>query len=97
MVHENSKDKCQQCDKTFTNKKYLNSHIRYVHEDRTLVTCEFCEKEYLDNRIADHIKYMHVNKTLVRCEFCDNYFSNNQSLQHHFNTFHPSQLNSDKV
>ena len=65
MVHQEKGEKnviCKHCSKTFHLERQLTCHMKYRHDNRVLVKCDFCEKEYSTNfSLQRHIKSFHLN------------------------------------
>lgn len=58
-----SEIKCSICDKNFTQKKNLNTHVRNIHNIEPVFTdflCEICNKYFKSKNTLDtHIKKFH--------------------------------------
>ena len=84
------KEQCNQCGKLFF-KKYLEKHIRTVHEGKRdqVHKCEHCGKEYVHNlRLRIHIKRDHDNIRDEECDQCGKLFSCTETLKEHTKKVH---------
>ena len=84
------KEQCNQCGKLFF-KKYLEKHIRTVHEGKRdqIHKCEHCGKEYVHNlRLRIHIKRDHDNIRDEECDQCGKLFSCTETLKEHTKKVH---------
>ena len=61
-TYDDVKYKCNQCDKTYTNKWSLNRHIKF-HDNTEQSTCKRCNKilSSIEN-FNYHMKYVHMGK-----------------------------------
>ena len=84
-VHK-GKEHCDKCGKVFIGKGYLKSHIKAVHERKSLdVKCTFpeCEEIFTNRSMRTrHINIVHYpNK--YKCEVCKKTCASQQSLKRH--------------
>ena len=78
--------KCDQCDKDFSTKRYLGTHIK-VHKALPQ-KCNQCGKTYKTiANLKKHISRMHSEKE-IECDECEKTFSTTSSLNFHKKTVH---------
>ena len=74
---------CDICNKQVLARS-LTGHKRYVHRIGKLHTCDFCGKEYADNRKLEvHIRENHTHEKPFECEKCGKAFSGADYLSQH--------------
>ena len=72
--------KCQQCDKTFKLKEYLDRHKKNIHEKEPQnhedeYKCDRCNKAYSKKGIlVSHIRSKHENG-MFKCKNCKRYLT----------------------
>ena len=79
---------CSFCNSSFNRKKYLNKHIKYVHEKVKPFQCEFCDyKAAQKSSLKIHVQAMHDKTELFTCQcgFSTPYPSN---FSRHMSTVH---------
>ncbi|XP_055589963.1 zinc finger protein 619-like [Uranotaenia lowii] len=88
--NDQSKYCCYKCSKRFTQKKYLNLHIREKHEEgvinRQTHECLICEFEYrLGSELESHIHRDHASEIYpyFRCKECRKNFTSQFYLAMH--------------
>ena len=66
------KFKCELCEKSFTHKRFLKSHVTVVHEKLEQFKCEICQKTfYREGILANHIAIAHKNQNdTISIHFC---------------------------
>ena len=80
---------CSQCDKTFSNKKYLEVHTKR-HEDGDH-TCNKCDFEGNSKEaLAKHIEIKHTIISEPTCKFCGLKFTFRYQLTNHILGYHAS-------
>ena len=90
---------CDSCEKTFSSKQRLRTHIAAIHEGKKLadttvrIDCSFCDKSFSSRqRLNSHIISIHEGKkpssTKLKCSFCDQTFASKQRLKGHIATVH---------
>ena len=78
--------KCDQCDKDFSTKQNLQTHIK--EHNSSAKKCNQCGKIYKTVKsLKDHIANMHSEKRL-ECDECEKMFSTLRSLNRHKKTVH---------
>jgi KRAB domain-containing zinc finger protein len=84
--HLNQKYVCNQCDKTFTTRYALSSHIQNIHHD---FFCEFCDRRLSSKYSLDiHLKFDHMGFSKFKCETCERKFKSNSILRAHIRQVH---------
>ena len=78
---------CQLCEKTFTFKQGLNTHMKTIHEKIKDFHCKLCDyKTYGKSNLYIHVKRMHEGRPLKEsCPHCDKVVVN---LEYHLRTYH---------
>lgn len=75
---------CYFCAKTFTNLKYVTTHVRLMHQERQNIICDICSAEVTN--ISEHI-LVHQAPQLA-CEYCGKQFRRNQEVKFHVKSVH---------
>jgi len=58
-----NKFQCHECEKNFSNKSNLKTHIKSIHENIKNYVCEDCKKCFTNNtRLKSHIEKKHNEK-----------------------------------
>ena len=73
------KNKCQQCDKTFTGPKMLREHEEVKHKGNKSV-CKICNRAV--ESLRHHMGSVHIQRTLS-CENCGKYFKRTADMKRH--------------
>ena len=93
LVHrKNNKERssiCKDCDKTFTQKGYLERHIKLAHSKNLGEgTCDQCEKTFENRfRLTIHKYDKHREKT-ISCEYCPIKFLKMSEKERHIKRKH---------
>ena len=87
-VHNRSRSKCDQCDKTFS-KYYMKQHIKLKHQSTNQnLICKLCSKIFANGRsLKLHAERYHAEKTLP-CNDCPMMFATKGTLNHHKKSVH---------
>ena len=94
VVHfkETQKFKCDQCEKTYTNKNALNYHVIRHSEDFVKPTCEVCGSQFsCTDSLVRHKQNIHKDTSNVpsfECDDCGNMFSMESALKRHVKEQH---------
>ena len=82
------KHKCDQCEKSFTQRSGLKNHLNFVHKKLRLFKCEKCDKSFANLAILNqHVKKIHENKSFA-CDECTNVFKSVPLLKAHIANIH---------
>ena len=76
------------CDKTFTDNRYLDMHVKSFHEGKRL-ECEKCGKSYTNsNSLRRHLDWHKVKENGLKfiCKQCKKIFSSRDSFGKHLRT-----------
>ena len=85
-------DKCQFCEKSFSNNANLQRHIRSTHQDEKPYDCPYCgESNQTEYNLRGHIKRNHKDET--KCEYCSKRFQNVGNVRRHVRFFHNGERN----
>ena len=83
--HKAARVICEHCNKTYAYNNSLHKHIKTIHKDIPLYTCEYAEcknyKTTTKNSLEKHIKEKHGAGVL--CEDCNITFCSERSLKIH--------------
>ena len=84
---------CQFCDKIFTVRRYLDTHINRNHGDVQLQKCTQCEKVFnnLKQHLKRHIQVTHMEHKPNTCDFCGKNFSRVDNLKEHIKFIHSKE------
>jgi hypothetical protein len=92
-IHENSVEKCSLCEFQTRRTYSLNLHMRNIHSDVKLKTCEFCGEVRKD--LKKHLERTRCGQNInvekrkdVVCEECPAKFTTIQSLKKHIKYIH---------
>ena len=78
-------EKCDICNKLFSNKSSLTKHIKSVHE-KIKFKCEICDKEFSqEDNLQRHKKAVHSKNIEFKCVVCERKFSRKDNLLAHKN------------
>jgi hypothetical protein len=104
QFHE--REKCVQCDKTFTAKVSLQNHIRYVHSEARNHQCPLCEIKFKQKRDRNvHILHVHgvnMSKAMLgnaeefgnhKCTVCEAKYRYKKDLNAHIRLKHEKRGN----
>ncbi|XP_063911182.1 zinc finger protein 62 homolog [Zophobas morio] len=82
--YENNKFKCEFCDKTFLQEKYLKHHFRRIHKDGgQKFICDLCGKKVNSKTsLRDHL-IMHSGSKPIECKECGKGFALKTTLKAH--------------
>ena len=79
-----NKHKCDQCDKDFSRKGDLNTHVKAVHDKIKDVECPECESKFSrKGDLKQHIKAVHDKIKDVECDKCEYKCSKKSVLNQH--------------
>ena len=85
-------DKCQFCEKSFSNNANLQRHIRSTHQDEKPYDCPYCgESTQTEINLRGHIKRNHKDER--KCEYCDKRFINIGNVRRHIRMVHDGERN----
>jgi len=86
---------CTTCSASFKSAKLRDRHA-IVHENRDLLKCDACGKQFLgDKALKYHMKNVH--KKNLRCNFCPKLFDRQSKLTKHEETHAKRQINQEAM
>eukprot|EP00088_Acartia_fossae_P044004 TRINITY_DN4661_c0_g1_i6.p1 TRINITY_DN4661_c0_g1~~TRINITY_DN4661_c0_g1_i6.p1 ORF type:complete len:536 (+),score=80.35 TRINITY_DN4661_c0_g1_i6:43-1650(+) len=88
---------CSLCEKSFCNKRSLDTHIKHIHEKVMEHQCNQCEhKTYSKYNLRLHISKVHTKEDLQKtCPYCS---QKTTSLDYHIKIFHfDNQVKSQTI
>ena len=81
---EDTTFKCELCEKSFTTKGNLKTHVEKVHEGKKPIKCGFCEETFEQKvTLNKHIVSVHEEKKVFNCNLCQKTFATKGSLAKH--------------
>nr|XP_032294285.1 zinc finger protein 62 homolog isoform X2 [Drosophila virilis] len=83
MDAENKQFICPQCQKAFTTKLILTSHLRTTHSDERPFPCPHCPKTFKTFWILRSHISTHKGKTAYKCPHCRKYFLEKAKYDEH--------------
>ena len=108
LKHIGVKYTCEICGKQLSSEKYLSTHKRLIHSERSKqenIKCETCGKQFsfkqnlvrherdVHNEFYVNIDYAKDDDILFRCEHCSELFKRKSNLERHRITQHcPTEL-----
>ena len=67
-----SKLDCTVCHKTFSRRKNVKEHYRFVHQQEKNNICQYCSKAFARKiSLRNHIADIHEQNGKFNCRFCD--------------------------
>ena len=79
---------CKLCDKTYTKKRYLQSHIEGIHQTSSDLHCSECNVSFSKySNLERHVKSVHLGKTFD-CDQCSKKFKTKFALNSHTKRIH---------
>ena len=89
--HLHNSHQCDQCPKNFTNKCYLDRHIRKFHEG-VKYSCELCDKKFTETwSLKSHVLGVHEKLKRFKCNQCDKAYPQASGLSQHKRKIHPEE------
>ncbi|XP_048002737.1 zinc finger protein 624-like [Leguminivora glycinivorella] len=87
---EQIKHKCSECNKMFSNVKFLEAHVERVHNDRPQYECPVCHEMFkTSQQRGRHRRLVHENFVKPKdkiCDHCGMAFTHKAILSSHINT-----------
>ena len=77
--------KCDQCDKVYTKKSYLNTH-KMTHTGERPYKCDQCEKTFRFKYDLERHNLTHTGEKPYQCDQCDKSFTQGSTLKAHLRT-----------
>nr|CAB3265136.1 ZF(C2H2)-13 zinc finger protein [Phallusia mammillata] len=89
--HDIQENKCKYCEKKYTSKAKVKSHIRYAHMLSWDVFCPECNACF--KRQGDLSKHIRIHATVkpFSCEFCERQFAQKVNRDRHILEVHPTK------
>ena len=91
----NQKDKlekpvqCEICDEIFATRQVLKTHVKTVHDVRTMYVCELCDMKFKQvYNLQAHTKNAHGLANHFECKTCGKHFARKGNLSIHVKTVH---------
>ena len=82
---------CDQCPKNYTNKCYLDRHIRKFHE-KVKYSCELCDKKFTETwTLKSHVLGVHEKLKRFKCNQCDKAYPQASGISQHKRKIHPEE------
>ena len=73
-------NRCDICDKKFTDKYYLRKHVKIIHGKS--YKCNLCNNTFGESDSLNmHMKTVHFNIEANKCKFCDERFVSKHRLK----------------
>jgi len=87
--HSSENLNCDECGKTYNNRKYFRAHVKMVHSGN-IALCQICTKTFSNNHyLRQHIRLIHEStEDSAQCDICCKSFKNNNRLHGHVNAVH---------
>ena len=80
---------CHICEKTFSKKSNLNTHIRTVHEEIKVFECARCGRRFPAlGDMERHVSSVHDKIKPFKCPTCESRFARKDEMQNHCITVH---------
>ena len=90
-VSEAKENKCERCQKTFSNKNSKLRHVKEVHLKIKNYKCSKCDRVFSKNdHLKTHFETVHQKLRKFKCEECGKSFSKKCSLKAHIKVIHKS-------
>ncbi|XP_055535919.1 zinc finger protein 845-like [Wyeomyia smithii] len=88
LLHDGEKAKCEFCDRTFTTKGSMMTHVREIHNTSGVnFTCFYCGEGFMEQK--DHFAHMAEHR---QCKHCDKRFADTATWIAHTRRKHPDML-----
>ena len=89
-IRKKIKHQCNKCEKSYTFKRDLEQHIKFVHEKIKDVICDTCGKRFkTKTELRLHITKVHDCKQFA-CTTCHKVFNAKSNLRFHMKYVHLS-------
>lgn len=83
LSHTRKTFTCETCNKNYSRKAHLMSHIRYIHMKQRDFKCSVCSKQFFNMHYLKIHLQCHTGATPFLCDFCNKSFTKMQSLKKH--------------
>ena len=88
---------CQECDKTFSQKRSLQAHKIKHTAGGGRVQCEVCEKSFASKGSLLTHRQTHTGKKKYACKLCEESYNSRKDLTSHEKTIHTEATNESSL
>lgn len=80
QTHLTDITQCPKCKKMFKNLKSMKNHLKTIHEERKIFSCQYCSNFYSKNaNLNRHILTVHIKQQIpCQVEGCNKIFSRHE-------------------
>ena len=83
-IGEKARIACNLCPTTFSRRKGLLQHIRFVHQKEKNFVCSICDKRFSwKNSLTTHVTDIHEQSGSFACNFCEKRYFKERDLKRH--------------
>ena len=82
-IHDKIREKCEFCNKTFSEISVVKKHVERVHRKIKKHKCNSCDKSFYDSKdMKEHFSRLHDSR-IHECEICGNTYNSVKTLKYH--------------